>query len=81
MPVKRRLAKRRIDPQGEAAAWETIFDTGRDFFGSAREFGIAVDEYGRPDRDAAESAWKRLHHLHVPESAPCWAEREFGEPK
>lgn len=82
MPVKRRLEKRRRDPAAEAEAWESTFQSGWDFFSDLPELGVATDAYGRPDRDEAESAWRRLGHIYLAnanERAGCWALETFGE--
>lgn len=70
MPVKRRNAKRRLDPAAEAEAWSGFFETGRDFFRDLPAIGIETS-YGRPDPAIAQDAWARLHHLY--ETPPKWA--------
>ncbi|MGI8705147.1 MAG: hypothetical protein ACR2JJ_05045 [Sphingomicrobium sp.] len=84
MPVKRRLAKRRVDPRAELEAWECIFDSHHDFFGDLRRFGVPLDPYGRPDDATAREAWNRLGQLYLdsrpPNPRPPWALEAFGEP-
>jgi len=84
MPVKRRVAKRRLDPAAELAVWESVFDCGRDFFRELGEMGVASNDYGQPDPDAAQEAWDRLGARYLAERKPDhrqpWALKTFGEP-
>ncbi len=85
MPVKRRVAKRRVDPQSEAAAWECLFDTGYDFFRDLADVEVETDAYGQVSRETAEAAWQRLggfflrDHVPDPHRQP-WALAQFGDP-
>jgi len=84
MPVKRRTAKRLVNPEREYVIWEALFASGYDFFGEAEELGLAVDAYRRPPIEAAREAWQRLGARYIaenPRGGPCWAEREFGHPE
>lgn len=96
MPVKRRNAKRRTDPQAELQAWSGLFKCGFDFFDELEHFGFPQ---GGPNgegakRAAAKDAWTRLGAAFLPEwnagglhgrpmSVPLdtpWALNEFGDP-
>ena len=70
MPRRRRVPKRRTDPQAEACAWAAVFESGYDFFGDLDAIGLvdpAVARLGDSDlvvakaefRTAAEDAWRR----------------------
>jgi hypothetical protein len=58
-----------------------VFSSEFDFFGELADAGVAVDDYGRPDREEARAAWQRFGAEflagftggYVP-----WALREFG---
>ena len=86
MPLKRRTEKRRMDPAAELAAWSMVFQSGWDYFGDLPRLGVLMDEHGhRPDRAAAEEAWRRLGARFLaepqdPHLTPSWALKEFGEP-
>jgi hypothetical protein len=83
MPVKRRVAKRRIDLETELLFWSSVFGSGYDFFGELPSIGIAVDQHNRPDREVAREAWHRLGAIWMDDPInpwDPWALREFGEP-
>jgi hypothetical protein len=84
MPVKRRAAKRRLDLAAELQAWSMVFACGRDYFNDLPSIGVLTDG-SRPDRAAAEDAWRRLGARFLaepqdPHLTPAWALKEFGEP-
>jgi hypothetical protein len=81
MPVKRRISKRRVTPEQEAAAWRDYFEAGFDFFGDAAEMcGLpepvnvwppeAREEARQRWKAAADAAWARVGHL-IGGSEPC----------
>lgn len=82
MPIKRRVAKRRIDPAAELEIWESVLASGWDFFRELPDIGYSIDEHGRPARTDAESAWLRFGPQIVAEWKSSdrrpWAETEFG---
>lgn len=84
MPVKRRVNKRRVDPDLAREFWEGVLSSGHDFFGDAAELGISTDEYGRPSRAEAEAAWRQYGPNMAAEAGRCdaalWAATEFGPP-
>ena len=86
MPVKKRTAKRRLDPATELAAWSMTFACGTDYFGDLPRIGVPMDDHGyHPDRAAAEDAWRRLGERFLsepqdPHLTPSWALTEFGDP-
>lgn len=85
MPVKRRTAKRRMDPGAEVKAWAAAFQGHFTHFGELEDMGVETDAYGRPDRAEAEDAWRRLGTLFLAEHRDAalgepWALTEFGEP-
>ena len=85
MPVKRRTAKRRLDPMAELEAWSCAFQAHYTYFGELEEIGVETDAYGRPDRAVAEAAWRRLGARFLAEAAnphlgAPWALLEFGDP-
>lgn len=74
MPVKRKKAKRRIDPKAECAAFACVFHCGNDWFDEASDFtGLpqphriwppeAREEAQRAWDAAIEDAWHRVGHL------------------
>ena len=82
MPVRRRVARRRVD---DLKAWEVYLECGRDFFGDLPDIGLTDP----PPRAAALEAWRRLapdlvanwaQHRH-PDQGPAWAVSEFGLPR
>ena len=85
MPAKRKVQKRRLDPRGEAEAWAGLFDSGYDFFGDLRSYGVALDDYDRADPETSVEAWHRLGPIFLaarpPQARPSWAERKFGAPR
>lgn len=86
MPVKRRAAKRRLDPAAEADAWECYFDCGIDFFRDLQDIGVETDQYNRAAEPAAEEAWHRLGGIFLNNRKPDphrepWALVKFGEPQ
>lgn len=84
MPVKRRVAKRRLSAADELWVWESVFDSGRDFFGELKDIGVETDAYGVPDIGVAREAWLRLGRSYLlkksPETREPWAVRTFGHP-
>ena len=85
MPVKRRTEKRRMDPAAELAAWSMLFACGCDYFDDLPRIGVPIDSTSRPDRTAAEAAWRRLGARFLsepqdPHLTPAWALKEFGQP-
>lgn len=96
MPVKRRLAKRRIDPAAELAAWAGTFETGHDFFDELRDLGVTAHHERFVDRETRDqqraelheltrAAWHRLGRTYLNnqsgEPVECWALDTFGEPQ
>ncbi len=84
MPPKRRTEKRRMDPAAELAAWSMTFACGRDYFNDLPRIGVPMESH-RPERAAAEDAWRRLGARFLsepqdPHLMPAWALKEFGEP-
>jgi hypothetical protein len=86
MPVKRRAEKRRLDPAAELKAWSMTFACGCDYFDDRPRIGVPMDSTGsRPDREAAQDAWRHLGERFLaepqdPHLTPSWALREFGQP-
>jgi hypothetical protein len=83
MPVKRRTAKRRVDPETEMMIWSSVFGSGRDFFGELPSLGVSAGPGGVVDREAAREAWHRLGAAYMDDpinGCDPWALREFGEP-
>jgi hypothetical protein len=83
MPVKRRLAKRRISPEAETAAWADLFSTGHDYFCDLEPFGFPGGDSDRAARQAARDAWRRFGADFMRTWSgvvPPWAFLEFGEP-
>jgi hypothetical protein len=86
VPVKRRTAKRRVDPEREYAVWSAIFDGGYDFFGELPEIGLPEQGRGKVDPELAREPWQRHGQRWLAETGneprlhPVWALREFGEP-
>jgi hypothetical protein len=88
MSVRRRLAKRRIDPRTELEAWRDLFADGAVMFDDdCAELelltGIKPDANGRLPRDTAEEAWNRLGRLFLiswNHDRQPWAQQQFGEP-
>jgi hypothetical protein len=82
MPVRTRKNMKR--PVAGLDAWETVFSSEFDFFGELRDAGVETDAYGRPDREEARSAWRRLGAEFLStfrESRQPWALETFGEPR
>lgn len=82
MPVRKRKGRRK--PQAGLEAWECVFGSEFDFFGDLLDAGVALDDYGRPDRVEARLAWQRYGAeflAHFTESYLPWALREFGDPR
>jgi hypothetical protein len=78
--------RRQVDPEAELAAWETTFETGKDYFLTLREVGLK-SEPGKPvPTEQARDAWQRLGALFMQRRRPSvhraspWALEEFGEP-
>lgn len=83
MPVKKRADKRRMSYQQYWDIWSIVLASGRDFFGELPGIGVKVDEYGRPDREAAADAWAALGEEVIRKNAIAgrtWGEIEFGRP-
>jgi hypothetical protein len=85
MPVKRRTAKRLVNPEREYVIWEALFATGGDYFREAGEIGLAVGAYGEVPIEAAREAWQRLGARYMAENprdgSKPWALKTFGEPQ
>ena len=97
MPVRRRKAKRRVNPATEAEAWESVFSCGCDFFGEAADLsGVAEPVSVWPQEvraeaekewtAAARTAWGRvgrlyIETLHDPAAGEPWVLEQFGEPE
>ena len=84
MAVKRRVDKRRIDPEALASAWRELLESGYDFFGDLpANAGIQLGEHGQPDREQARAAWAHYGPGMVADRGPgrlFWAEEQFGRP-
>jgi len=87
MPVKRRKSKLRSGHGGTYEAWFEVLATGCDIFGDLAEFGIATDDYGKPDEAAARAAWIEFGAWILAEFKPGdfgrsqpWALESFGDP-
>jgi hypothetical protein len=81
MPVRTRKNRKR--PVAGVADWESVFSSEFDFFGELRDAGVETDEHGRPDREEARAAWKRLGSDFLStfrDSYTPWALAQFGEP-
>lgn len=84
MPANRTRRRRhaKAGSPAELAAWETVFETGHDFFGELKPWGFATCAAAR---DGAPAAWARLGsqflatHPKDPHREP-WALVEFGPP-
>jgi hypothetical protein len=88
MPVRKRKDKHKNS--AGLFEWETVFSSEFDFFGELKDAGVETDEYGRPDREEARAAWKRLGAEFLadfdekyPRGAHFvpWALAQFGEPR
>jgi len=94
MPVKRRTAKRRQDPQAEMLAWSGLFRCGYDYFNDLEPYGYRHPTDATARADAPE-AWKRLGGAFMDwwnegrrgslphatgDNGEPWALIEFGEP-
>jgi hypothetical protein len=86
LPVKRRIAKRRISTEAELKAWDMMFSCGYDFFSSLEDLGYRNEAEARA---AAPEAWKRLGRAFLAEYDDSgeraihgvpWAEEQFGVP-
>ena len=85
MPVKRRNAKRRLDPTIELKAWSMTFQAGVDYLQELPRIGVRTNDHSRTDLAVAEDAWSRLGARFLQEEAEPdrgapWGLREFGEP-
>ena len=94
MPVKRRIEKRRIDPQAELKIWANVFGHGCDWFSEVADHtGLTEPVHVRWDheraqaevlwRAASEEAWARLGERYLPShdgDEMAWAEEQFGRP-
>ena len=87
MPVRPR--KRRASRASEIEAWRDVFECKFDFFNDLPDIGVNTDEYGCPDREVTQEAWRRLGAEfmvewrsieHRPGQSEPWALLEFGEP-
>ena len=81
MPAKRRASKRRADA---APAWSVLFETGHDYFGDLRPFGIHDDATAHA---GAREAWAQFGDAFLRGRDPLqqnraqpWALEEFGKP-
>lgn len=96
MPVKRRVAKRRLTQEAELQAWRDTFSTGYDFFGDLADIGVVHPVGARipiAEREAVEEkfyaaaadAWKRLGALFLQgweqSQKEPWALQKFGAPQ
>jgi hypothetical protein len=94
MPRRRRVPKRRADPQVEANAWASVFESGFDFFDELAVIGLTDPTAGVTGTDAAKAefrataqdAWRRLGAAFMAgweqkavRERP-WALEEFGAP-
>ena len=83
MPVKRRSAKRRLDPLTEATAWACAFHCRYDFFSDLAEYGLHDDA---AVLDAMPEAWARLGRIFLNRDLGAgyngepFALTEYGEP-
>lgn len=84
MPVRRRISKRRGDPDALRKAWIQALETGFDFFGELADQGVETDHAGVPDLDAAREAWDKYGLWVIagrdPQLGPAWGEQVFGRP-
>lgn len=94
MPRRRRVPKRRADPQVEANAWASVFETGFDFFDDLEAIGLADPTAGVSGSDAekvafraaAKDAWRRLGAAFMVSweargtLEKPWALEQFGNP-
>src|SRR4051812_18961260 len=96
MSVKRRFAKRRLDPVADFGAWRSILECGHDFFDDLTPFGLvepacvwppeARPEATRLFMDAAKKAWHRHGAMLMEDWRPDsvrqipWAMEQFGAP-
>ncbi|MBB2794427.1 UNVERIFIED_ORG: hypothetical protein GGD58_003297 [Rhizobium pisi] len=83
MPVRRRAGKRRSTEGLDQ--WFFVFAGGHDYFDELPPIGIDTDAYGRPSREDAEAAWRRLGDSFMaiprhPDQGESWALKEFGQP-
>jgi hypothetical protein len=96
MPIRRRTPKRRRDRAAEAAVWQSVFQTGGDFFDELSDLGgvhpFFVDPKTRPEAErrfmsAARAAWNELGQEFMATWGPNsvrdvpWALEQFGEPR
>ena len=91
MPVRRRVAKRKISEAAEREAWFCVFDCGYDFMQDLEPIGIFVNKIDAADKaawDAAADAWHRFGRQFMETSwwkptkhrPKPWALEQFGEP-
>jgi hypothetical protein len=84
MPVKRRVAKRRLDPERLYRVWAECLTCGFDFFDALEEIGLAERELRDPAHPAAREAWAlygpRIIAESEPDSPSIWALEQFGQP-
>lgn len=81
MPVKRRIPKRNDTLAYEV--WNSIFDSGYDFFDELADIGIETQRPGRPYDADALTAWQRYGARWLtenPQTEISWAETKFGRP-
>ena len=80
MPRRQRVAKRRITPAGELAAWNTYFEFGVDWFHDLSRAGIT----GTDAKTLAPDAWQLLGQMflsdYVNDEVP-FAFKQFGDPR
>jgi hypothetical protein len=83
MPVRRRLAKRRVDPAVELQDWENWFEWGREgFAGELWDYGLRTKE---DTLAAMPEAWQRLGAAFMAarkraDQVP-YALKQFGDPR
>jgi hypothetical protein len=85
VPVKRRIAKRRISPEAELKAWRMFFKSGYDYFDDLKDLGYRSEAEMLA---AAPQVWARLGRAFLAQwdveeramRGDPWALEEFGTP-
>lgn len=84
MPVKRRNAKRRISTEQLFQVWQSVLETGYDFFSELRTIGVQTDQHRQPEREEAREAWRVFGGRVLAErdagAQDPWGLTEFGDP-